>query len=91
MKWVSFSSFDQWRKKLEKKGWVKTGRPQGAAPSLPAALVRSLTEAYPRADCYRREKVFEIKDRIARGDYHISGRDIVDKWFPLTAENQTTD
>jgi hypothetical protein len=91
MKLVSFSSFDHWRKKLEKRGLIKTSRRHPLARKLPPALLRSMSDAYPRAGCYRREKVREIKEQIARGSYHVSGREIVDKWFPWQAGIQTTD
>ncbi|MEW6517119.1 MAG: flagellar biosynthesis anti-sigma factor FlgM [candidate division FCPU426 bacterium] len=91
MKLVDMASFRHWKKKLENKGVLKNGRRRQPAPKIPAALLRSLMDAYTRADCFRREKVMEIKGRIARGEYHVSGKDVVDKWFPLSQEKQTRD
>lgn len=82
MKLVNMSSFRNWRKRIEIKG---------PKPKLPASLLASLKAIYARTDCFRLEKVLEIKARIARGEYHVSGKDVVDKWFPLPKENQTRD
>jgi len=45
-------------------------------------LMKELEREYQKKDCFRKDKVAELKQLIKSGNYQVSGKDVVDKWFP---------
>jgi len=45
-------------------------------------LIKDLEKEYRKTDCYRKDKVANLKRLIKQGLYHVPGKALVEKWFP---------
>ena len=45
-------------------------------------LVKNLAEIYRKERIFRQEKIKRIKNLIKKGEYKVTGKMIIDKWFP---------
>jgi hypothetical protein len=44
-------------------------------------LIRNLEKEYHRTDFFRQDRVIELSAKIKHSEYHVAGKDIVEKWF----------
>jgi hypothetical protein len=51
-------------------------------------LVKELEKEYRKNDFFRKEKVAEFKRLIKLELYHVSGKALVEKWFPQFPESE---
>lgn len=52
-------------------------------------LIKNLEREYRKTAYFRKEKVAELKRRIASGQYAVPGREVVDKWFKDIPESKS--
>jgi hypothetical protein len=96
-------SYRRWRNKMAGKSFFgtvptaggsgKPGKqqlyPKGEGDELEMQrLVKELEQEYRKSDLFRQEKVAEFKRLIKLELYHVSGKAIVEKWFPQFPESE---
>lgn len=52
-------------------------------------LIKELEREYHKNEVFRKEKVAELKKMIKNGDYQVSGKEVVDKWFPEDSASES--
>jgi anti-sigma28 factor (negative regulator of flagellin synthesis) len=45
-------------------------------------LLKFMEREYRQSELFRRDRVLEIKKLIQKGQYHVPGKQVVEKWFP---------
>lgn len=52
-------------------------------------LMKNLEREYRKAESFRKEKVAKLKQSIKNGKYRVSGKEVVEKWFPEVSASKS--